>query len=65
MEAKDKAKELITRFEFIDLSILTNPESVYKQCALICVEEITNSPKIVLMSHFNYWQDVKQEIEKY
>jgi len=49
-----------------------------KQCALICVDEIIKDMEILLISYqsstykigfgisdrFNYWQEVKQEINK-
>jgi hypothetical protein len=40
-----------------------------KQCALIAVDEILNNPKNTMRGlsedlHDEYWQEVKQEIEK-
>lgn len=80
MRAKDKAKELITKYSnYVDS---TNDElnTCYKskierakQCALICVdeiEEILMSDEIYMPSNpsferlDDYWQEVKQEIEK-
>jgi hypothetical protein len=60
MSAKEKAKELVEKFD----EILTYLESKAKakQCALIAVDEllllITYQPTI------DYWNEVKQEIEK-
>lgn len=72
---KEKAYELFNKY----LSILGNIEKkdwVYfhgeqaKQCALIAVEEILNSIQVKITDKYlelgfiNYWQQVKQEIEK-
>ena len=67
---KKKAKELFKRFESVtkpfikgsELKVHIHPEHA-KQCALICVDEILNSV-FVQNNTFNYWQEVKQEIEK-
>jgi hypothetical protein len=64
MKEKDKAKELVNTFFYADNadvnSIITI--SVAKQCALIAVDEIK---KILnYFSDIEYWNNVKQEIEK-
>ena len=64
MTPKEKAKELVDRF------IVNSNQNAYrhsKQCALICVDEIL---KLHMWKHnsvdlYKYWQEVKQEIEKY
>jgi hypothetical protein len=64
MSPKEKAKELydLYRPKFFGN---TAYKSLSKQCALIEVDEIMNTidaeDHIIL---FNYWQQVKQEIEK-
>ena len=58
MSPKEKAKELVDKFTF------RCEECDYdwnaKQCALIAVDEIIKN----FFSNFDYWQEVKQEIEK-
>ena len=63
MTSKDKAKELVDRFIWIDCI------SDAKQCALICVDEIINTyptpwSSLDIDPQKEYWQEVKQEIEK-
>jgi hypothetical protein len=64
MESKDKAKELINRFS--NVALLDDYEA--KQCAIIAVDEILNQcldyRDIDLCRSYNYWQEVKREIEK-
>lgn len=72
MTPKEKAEELRSRFSkhvqywdcYNDIPL---EENHAKQCALICVDEIRNS--VTWSSDFNnekrnYWQEVKNEIEK-
>ena len=63
MEAKEKAKELVDKFTFT--CIECDYDWKAKQCALICVDEIINiidaEDQFIL---YNYWQQVKQEIDK-
>ena len=61
MTPKEKAEELVDKFQFI----LTEKQ-FGKQCTLIAVDEI-----LFVVSKYNdtqaevsYWQEVKQEIEK-
>ena len=79
---KQKARELISRFDvkyqynFITGSIpVSMHDSVIKQCALICVDEILKSSPCVIkaitpngkkgwVGNSGYWQEVKTEIEK-
>ena len=62
MIPKDKAKELIDRYLFVD-----DYHSFSKYCALIAVDEIINdNPNIYDSDRLNYkyWNEVKQEINK-
>lgn len=66
MKPKDKAKELIDKYKDIRWDI--DPETA-KQGALIAIDEILNIYQIKNAAFEfyevrNYWQDVKQELEK-
>lgn len=76
MEAKEKAKELVNEFRK-KLGIPSKHYDKAKQCALICVDEIIKSQYRDLLDMFdedfananidnqsNYWNEVKQEINK-
>lgn len=64
MTPKEKAQDLVDKF------IQTNGNAFFaKECALIAVDEIMESIKILPMgmdylSWRDYWKEVKQEIEK-
>jgi len=66
MTPKEKAKELVEQFSWIDCS------SDAKQCALICVDEMINTDinkdyiKVdgYMYSFIEFYVEVKQEIEK-
>jgi hypothetical protein len=68
MEAKEKAKKLVDRYD----STLTYVESKAKakQCALIAVDEIikanphSNPLNTDVYSTMKYWNEVKEEINK-
>jgi hypothetical protein len=75
MTPKEKAKELVLKYEEYFNNIYTNYKAI--KCALIAVDEIikcnpTNPKKwdyvenytIMVDAEINYWQEVKQEIEK-
>ncbi len=64
MTAKEKAKELIQLFynKQCSHSITELAYKSAKQCALICVDEILETPLHVYGR--GYWENVKQEIEK-
>jgi hypothetical protein len=77
MNAKEKAEYLINKFEEGDLGGSTDYGGCSfidsKQCALIAVYEVQQVIKdlsscssrfIYLIDEINYWQEVKQEIEK-
>jgi len=55
MTPKEKAEELVNKF-----IPLCGMELTEIQCALIAVDEIIDTPNPMP----NYWQEVKQEIEK-
>ena len=61
MTPKEKAIELVDKY------IQTNGNSFFaKQCALIAVDEIINNDGFTKFDDYltEYWQEVKQEIEK-
>lgn len=55
MTAKEKAKELIDKYDILE------SQNTYfqKTCTLICVEQILQSCKY---QHILFWQEVKQEL---
>jgi hypothetical protein len=59
MDAKEKAKALVRRFRGFEMP---NEHISSKQCALICVDEILKEAYCSYKTQ--YWQEVKQEIEK-
>ena len=67
-QAKDKAKELVDRFYFSKISTNRFRNEEAKQCALICVDEMLKNEVNTTMypndSIMDYWEEVKQEIEK-
>ena len=67
MAPKEKAKELVEKFEYNGVMIddIRMNEEDAKQCALICVDEILKSYNA--LEHYpenlrDYWQEVKQEL---
>ena len=74
MTAKEKAKEIVIKMQFQKRALMFEDA---KQCALIAVDEITTALTIStghllinkvdeneLVKDFNYWNEVKTEIEK-
>ncbi len=63
MSPKEKAEELFQKMKGFRVK-----NSHSKKCALIAVEEIINSHYKLLggvnTSIYNYWEEVKQELEK-
>jgi hypothetical protein len=71
MTPKEKAKELVSKYR-----MYTEFSSVHaaKECALIAVDEIIKSNPTsqlsapfltnITLENFNYWIDVRKEIEK-
>ena len=72
MTPKEKAKELISKYSFVEIANYTSIFEV-KQCALIAVDEILDELDEILnitgssfiFEVIDYWQEVKKEIEKY
>ena len=66
MEAKDKAKELVEKYNLI----VCYDTYQAKQCAIIAVDEIIDNnvfpcvSESDLICNDDYWQEVKNEIEK-
>jgi len=66
MKAKEKATKLVRKM----YESQSNTEELYdaKQCALICVDEILHELEEeedgYRMDRVEYWEQVKQEIEK-
>jgi hypothetical protein len=75
MEAKEKAKELVDKFK-IRVTITFSEDSVpcvlnapminesAKKCALICVDEILKSVTTIADKKFDYYTEVKKEINQ-
>ena len=71
MNPKEKAKNIVETYKYRDVRGLTIERmslSLAKQCALICVDEIMQyiqMPVSIPYEHsFEYWKEVKQEINK-
>ena len=71
MKAKEEAKELVDKYKYRivrGVKIEQMSISLAKQCALICVDEILESHYKVLVGvipkTYDYWQEVKREINK-
>ena len=70
MNAKEKAIELVSKYESwvkINECQIELTERRSKQCALICVDELIESLEINTWENrkiIEYYQEVKQEIEK-
>ena len=75
MTPKEKATELIYKFtpysDYNECDVFTERENQLKnaiQCALICVDEIIRNEVNTTMhpndSIMDYWEEVKQEINK-
>lgn len=72
MTPKEKAKELIDKYQFVYIQNYTSMFEV-KECALIAVDEIIEELKFLkdtedcnedVFDGCHYWQEVKNEIEK-
>jgi hypothetical protein len=65
MTPKEKAEDLVFKYDFLQAVIEGFSFYDAKQCALIAVDEILNNNKILFEDVLNdqYWQEVKQEIE--
>ncbi len=60
MTPQEKSKELFDKY----YDYLGMPDCFAKECALIAVDEILEVNKYSHNTLLNYWQEVKQEIEK-
>ena len=62
MTAKEKAKELVDKF----LNEQNNTEEISeaKQCALICVDEVLDAVISIADKKYEFYTEVKQEINK-
>jgi hypothetical protein len=68
MTPKEKAEELVDKYDILQAIIEGFSFYDSKQCALIAVDEILDSVKgnfIYSIKFHEYWQEVKQEIENY
>jgi hypothetical protein len=68
MTAEDKARELVLKF-YPNVQWKLGQEDCVKRaknCALIAVDEILKNNKILFEDVLNdqYWEEIKQEIEK-
>jgi hypothetical protein len=63
MTPKEKAKELIDKYEFVYIQNYTSMFEV-KECALIAVDEILKRNEPIQGHFWDYWEQVKQEIIK-
>ena len=66
MTPKEKAIELIEKM-FSNMPKYLQGKigsETAKQCALICVDEILETESNYYPNEINYWQEVKQEINK-
>jgi hypothetical protein len=68
MTPKEKAKELIDKYLFVEIAYYTSMHEV-KQCALIAVDEVIEANPIAFDEQDNciakqWWQEVKTEIQK-
>ena len=66
MTAKDKAKELVEKYQFNGDMIddIRMSEDYAVECALICVDEILNAVTTIADKKFDFYTEVKKEIEK-
>lgn len=68
MKPEEKAKSLVDKYYNISIDNkfntigITHSKEVIKQCALECVDEIYSVINGVKMN--DYWQEVRNEIEK-
>ena len=66
MTPKEKAEQLFQLYlPFVEsLGNIEEIKNRCKQCALIAVDEIIKDKKMFNQISVEYWEDVKQEIEK-
>jgi len=68
MTQTEKAKELVEKMlgennHYLNKNIEVD-KLIAKQCALICVDEILNGSRLFYIEDYDYWREVKQEINK-
>ena len=63
MNEKEKAKELIDKMWIYSIPNANGSWNNAKQCALICVDEILNAVTTIADKKYDYWQEVKKQIE--
>ena len=64
MTAKEKAIEIFEKYKFVEIANYTSKFEV-KECALICINEIIaelESERV--FERLDYWNEVKEEINK-
>jgi hypothetical protein len=65
MTPKEKAEELVKRMYAIHSNSASDITWYFaKQCALLAVDEILNVSISYAGKDYDYWQEVKEEIEK-
>ena len=63
MTPKEKAEEIYTRYDSLFKAPFKTHQKL-KECALIAVDELIKATETVWFLDGNYWEEVKQEIEK-
>jgi hypothetical protein len=66
MSPKEKAEQLVAQYRGFGMQ---NENIASKQCALIAVDEVMYQLNVLpygmeYLSHIDYWEEVKQEIQK-
>ena len=67
MTAKEKADEIVLKFRELpqeDTMMFYLAFEISKQCALIAVDEILKAVTTIADKKYDYWKEVKQEIQK-
>lgn len=64
MTPKEKARELFDKMCYWHMVDGGSNQHEAKQCALVAVDEIIKTLKPPCLTEFDYWQEVKSEIEK-
>jgi hypothetical protein len=72
MTPKEKAEDFIHKFKKYSYYPKTNDDILFvnelnknaKECALIAVDEILNAVTAIADKRYDYWKEVKKELEK-
>jgi hypothetical protein len=64
MTPKEKAEELVDKFVQYTPADSEFEYPYAKQCALIAVDEILNAVTAIADKRYDYWKEVKKELEK-